>query len=54
MKKATLPVALMAVLLLVDTTQATLIDRGNGLVFDNRQGLEALRANLRSTLGDNT
>lgn len=34
MKKATLPVALMAVLLLVDTTQATLIDRGHGLVFD--------------------
>ena len=34
MKKATLPVALMAMLLLVDTTQATLIDRGNGLVFD--------------------
>jgi hypothetical protein len=34
MKKAVLPVGLMAVLLVAGNTQATLIDRGNGLVFD--------------------
>jgi hypothetical protein len=52
MKKAILPVGLMAVLLVAGNTQATLIDRGNGLVYDSFDNLSWTRDGAVSGLHD--
>ena len=58
MKKAILPVGLMAVLLIAGNTQATLFDRGNGLVFDDFDHLswtqDAALSGLNNWAGQNT
>jgi hypothetical protein len=52
MKKAVLPVGLMAVLLVAGKTPATLIDRGNGLVYDSFDNLSWTQDAAISGLND--
>jgi len=52
MKKAVLPVELVAVLLVAGNTPATLIDRGNGSVYDSFDNLSWTQDAAISGLND--